>query len=108
MYGGDSFVQTVADVLQDITNGNEIPKVFKEGLITPIYKKQGIPTYELNSYRRITITSIPGKTEKVHFNLVNNVLDEAQNKLQGLCQRYFSNLWLLLLTETILRSQLTI
>ena len=38
-YGGDSLVQTVTDVVQDIMNGNEIPKIFKEGLITPIYKK---------------------------------------------------------------------
>ena len=29
-YGGDSLVQTVTDVVQDIMNGNEIPKIFKE------------------------------------------------------------------------------
>ena len=38
-YGGDSLVQTVTDVVQDIMNGNEIPKIFKEGLISPLYKK---------------------------------------------------------------------
>ena len=38
-YGGDSLAQTVTDVVQDIINGNEIPKIFKEGLITRMYKK---------------------------------------------------------------------
>ena len=105
-YGGDSLVQTVTNVVEDIMNGNEIPKIFKEGLITPIYKKQGKPTYDPNSYRRITITSILGKiTEKVHLNLVNNMLDEAQSKLQrGFTKDTSSTCGSLLLTEAIAES----
>ena len=102
-YGGYSLVQTVTDIVQDIMNGNEIPKIFKEGLITPIYKKQGKLTYNPNSYRRITITSILGKiTEKVHLNLVNNMLDEAQSKLQ----RGFTKILLQLVVRYYLQKQL--
>ena len=87
-------------------NGNEIHKIFKEGLITPIYKKQGKPTCDPNSYRRITITSILGKiTEKVRLNLVNNMLDEAKSKLQrDFTKDTSSTFGWLLLTEAIAES----
>ena len=60
-YGGDSILETVTDTVSDILNSGKIPKVFKEGLITPVYKKQGKPTSDPISYRRTTITSILGK-----------------------------------------------
>ena len=34
-------MQTVTEAVKDIMNNSEIPKVFKEGLISPVYKKQG-------------------------------------------------------------------
>ena len=67
-------MQTVTDAVKDIMNRSEIPKVFKEGLITPVYKKQGKPTSDPNSYSCITITSILGKIlEKVQLNMVDNM-----------------------------------
>ena len=45
-YGGDSILETVADTVNDIINSDKIPKVFEEGLITPVYKKQGKLTSE--------------------------------------------------------------
>ena len=66
-YGSESLLQTVTDAVKDIMNSSEIPKVFKEGLITHVYKKQGKPISDPNSYRRITITSILWKiVENVH------------------------------------------
>ena len=60
-YGGDSILETVTDTVNDIMNSGKISKVFKEGLIIPVYKKQGKPTSDPISYRRIAITSILGK-----------------------------------------------
>ena len=66
-------------------------------------KKQGKPTYDPNSDGRITIKSILGKiTEKIHLNLVNNMLDEAHIKLQrGFTKYTSSTCGSLLLTEAI-------
>ena len=97
-------MQTVTDAVKDIMNSSEIPlKNFKEGLITPVYKKQGKPTSDPNSYRRITKTSILGKiVEKVHLNMVHNMLDEAYNKPQrGFTKDTSPTCGSLLLTEAI-------
>ena len=101
--GSESLVQTVTDAVKDIMNSSEIPKVFKEGLITPVYKKQGKPSSDPNSYRRITITSKLGKIiEKVRLNMVHNMLDEAQNKPQrGFPKDTSPTCGSLLLTEAI-------
>ena len=74
----------------------------KKALLHP-YIKKGKPTYDPNSYGRITIKRILGKiTEKVHLKLVNNMLDEAHIKLQrGFINDTSSTCGSLLLTEAI-------
>ena len=103
-YGGDSILETVTDTVNGIMNSGKIPNVFKERLITPVYKKQ--ETSDPNSYRRITITSILRKlVEKVHLNLVQNILDVAQDQLQrGLTKDTSPTCGSLLLTEAIAES----
>ena len=48
----------IAEVLNSVFRCERVPEMFKIGYITPIYKKQGKPPYDPNSYRRITITSL--------------------------------------------------
>ena len=82
-YGGKILLESVAKVVNCIINSGELPNTFKEGVITPVYKKQGKPLQDPNSYRRITITSILGKiVEKVHLNFAASMLNAAQNRLQ--------------------------
>ena len=87
-------------------NNGKIPKMFKEALITPIYKRQGKPVSDPSSYRRITITNILGKiVEKVHLHLAQNMLDGAQNKLQrGFTKDTSPTCGSLLLTESVAES----
>ena len=59
--GGEILLESVAKVVNCIINSGEIPNTFKEGVIMPVYKKQGKPLQDPNSYRFITITSILGK-----------------------------------------------
>ena len=48
----------IAEMLNSVFRYGRVPELFKIGYITPIYKKQGKPLYDPNSYRRITITSL--------------------------------------------------
>ena len=52
MGGGEILLEPVAKVVNCIINSGEIPNTFKEGVITPVYKKQGKPLQDPNSYRR--------------------------------------------------------
>ena len=52
-------------------------------MIIPVYKKQGKPVKDPNSYRRITISNIIGKlVEKLNLDSVVDMLNTAQNRLQ--------------------------
>ena len=105
-FGAEILVETITDTVQEILDNSEIPKVFKEGLTTPVYKKQGKPTSDPNSYRRITNNKYTWKiVEKVHLNMVQNMLDRAQNKLQrGFTKDTSPTCGSLLLTEAIAES----
>ena len=60
-FGSDVLADCLTSVVNDILSSGNIPDIFKQGVITPVYKKQGKPINDPNSYRRITITSIVGK-----------------------------------------------
>ena len=60
-FGGDVLADCLTSVVNEILSSGKIPSVFKQGVITPVYKKQGKPVNDPNSYRRITITSLIGK-----------------------------------------------
>ena len=54
-YGGKILLESVAKVVNCIINSGEIPDTSKEGVITPVYKKQGKP---LSRYRILTHTDV--------------------------------------------------
>ena len=64
-YGGKPVSIFIAQVLNSVFHYGKVPEMFKMGYITPIYKKQGKPLFDPNSYRRITITSLIGKGVRV-------------------------------------------
>ena len=77
--------------------------MFKMGYITPIYKKQGKPLFDLYSYRRITITSLIGKVlEKYLLESAFSEFEALQNPLQkGFTKGTSATVAALLFTEAI-------
>ena len=75
-------------------------------MIIPVYKKQGKPVNDPNSYRRIAISNIIGKlVEKLHLDSVVDMLNTAQNRLQrGFTKDVSPGFGSLLLTEAIAES----
>ena len=57
------------DVLNvnEVLSSGKIPDVFKQCVITPMYKKPRKPVHDPNSYRRVTITSIIDKLVKKYI-----------------------------------------
>ncbi|MEW8546332.1 MAG: reverse transcriptase family protein [Candidatus Thiodiazotropha sp.] len=105
-YGGDVLAGCLTSLVNKILRTGKIPEIFKQGVITPVYKKQGKPVNDPNSYRRITITSIVGKlVEKIHLDSVTDLLSTVQNKLQrGFTKDTSPAFGSLLLTEVIAES----
>ena len=105
-FGGDVLADCLTSVVNDILSSGNIPDIFKQGVITPVYKKQGKPINDPNSFRRITITSIVGKlVEKVHLDTVTEMLNKVQNKLQrGFTKDTSPSFGSLILTEAIAES----
>lgn len=102
-YGGSKLVQVLHVIFEKIWNECYIPKCFKSGVITPIYKKNNKPLEDPNSYRRITVCSIIGKVfESVFMSKISHVLDVQQNSLQrGFTKNVSPTNAALLLTEAI-------
>lgn len=40
-YGGDQLIDCLRDISNRIVNTSKTPKIFKQDVITPVYKKQG-------------------------------------------------------------------
>ena len=57
--GGKILLEPVAKVVNCIIKSGEIPNTFKEGVITPVYKKQGKPLQDPNSYSCQLQTDFP-------------------------------------------------
>ena len=102
-YGGRSVSFFIAEVLNSVFRYGKVPEMFKMGYITPIYKKQGKPLYDPNSYRRITITSLIGKVlEKYLLDTAFAELEALQNPLQkGFTKGTSATVAALLFTEAI-------
>ena len=102
-YGGRSVSFFIAEVLNSVFRYGKVPQMFKMGYITPIYKKQGKPLYDPNSYRRITITSLIGKVlEKYLLDTAFAELEALQNPLQkGFTKGTSATVAALLFTEAI-------
>ena len=47
-YGGDHLIDCLRGISNRIVNTSKIPKIFKQGAITPVYKKQGKPLNDPN------------------------------------------------------------
>ncbi|KAK3093570.1 hypothetical protein FSP39_017535 [Pinctada imbricata] len=101
--GGSSLWSLLSRLFSLIVKEGTIPEAFKNGIITPVYKKQNKPQENPNSCRRITICSIIGKVfEKLHLNSVQDLLNEQQNHLQrGFTKGTSPVFTSLLLTEAI-------
>jgi hypothetical protein len=85
-FGGPSLVYLLKSIFEKIFKEGTVPKCFKSGIITPVYKKQDKPINNPNSYRRITVSSVIGKLfEKVILHKISPLLKESQN--QG-CRTY--------------------
>ena len=106
-FGGALLLQYLQKLFGIIIKESEIPQQFKNGIITPIYKKQNKPIWDPNSYRRITVASIIGKVfEKLHLNAIEEQLGNAQSKLQRGFTKGTSPLYAaLILTEAIAEAQ---
>ena len=105
-YGGDVLADCLTSTVNDILRTGNIPENFKQGVITPVYKKQGKPMNDPNSYRRITISTVIGKlVEKIHLDSVMDMLSTVQSKYQrGFTKDISPSFGSLLLTEAIAES----
>ena len=106
-FGGTLLLQYLQKLFGLIIKEREIPQQFKNGIITPIYKKQNKPVWDPNSYRRITVASIIGKVfEKLHLIAIEEQLETVQSKLQRGFTKGTSPLYAaLILTEAIAEAQ---
>ena len=102
-YGGIIVARMLEQLFNKIYTSGIVPEIFKSGIITPIYKKQGKPLDDPNSYRRITVCSIIGKVfEKILQSKIIDILDNQQSKLQrGFTKDVSASNAGLLLTEAI-------
>ncbi|MEW8548319.1 MAG: endonuclease/exonuclease/phosphatase family protein, partial [Candidatus Thiodiazotropha sp.] len=102
-YGGHPVTVFITKVLNSIILMGKVPEMFKMGFITPIYKKQGKPVQDPNSYRRITITNLIGKVlEKYLLQTAFAKLEAQQNPLQkGFTKGTSATVAALLFTEAI-------
>ena len=102
-YGGKPVSIFIAQVLNSVFRYGKVPEMFKMGYITPIYKKQGKPLFDPNSYRRITITSLIGKVlEKYLLESAFSEFEALQNPLQkGFTKGTSATVAALLFTEAI-------
>ena len=106
-YGGTLLLEFLQKLFGKIIEERKIPEQFKNGIITPIYKKQNKPIWDPNSYRRITVASIIGKVfERLHLHSVEDQLSRDQSKLQRGFTKGTSPLYAaLILTEAIAEAQ---
>ena len=80
-YGGKPVCAFIAEVLNSVFRYGKVPEMFKMGYITPIYKKQGKPLHDPNSYKRIT--NLIGKVlEKYLLETAFPELEALQNPLR--------------------------
>ncbi|KAK3086058.1 hypothetical protein FSP39_012864 [Pinctada imbricata] len=102
-YGGQAMAVVLKNIFGKICEEKKIPESFKNGIITPIYKKQKKPIEDPNSYRRITVSDTIGKVfEKLHLDSVRSQIEKHQSTLQrGFTKGTSPGLAALLLTEAI-------
>ena len=60
-YGGHTLVLWLRKLFNRLISLEDIPSCLKDGLVTPIYKKQGKDPLQVSSYRGITISSVLAK-----------------------------------------------
>ena len=60
-YGGKILKDWLEKIFNRILTLEEVPLCLKEGLVTPIYKKQGKDPLLTSSYREITVSSVFAK-----------------------------------------------
>ena len=58
VYGGEMLKIRMKKIFNRILTLEELPDCLKEGLVVPVYKKQGKDPRLVNSYRGITLSSV--------------------------------------------------
>ncbi|VDH91711.1 Hypothetical predicted protein [Mytilus galloprovincialis] len=53
-YGGDTLLQAITSIINNICSSATIPDCIKHGILTPIFKNKGLPN-EAKNYRGITV-----------------------------------------------------
>ena len=100
--GGPSVIRFITTAINNIINSRTVPTVAKEGILTPVAKKDKDPKLT-NSYRGITVTSVISKIiEQVLEEEVEEIINPTINRLQrGFTRNTSPNHAALLVTECI-------
>ena len=78
----DQIVPLLTNIVNDIQVNRTVPSTFKMGVVTPILKK-GKLMHLPDSYRRITVTSIPNKVlEKIVLPSIDIPMATKQSRMQ--------------------------
>ncbi|VDI70086.1 Hypothetical predicted protein [Mytilus galloprovincialis] len=81
-YGGDTLLQAITSIINNICSSATIPDCIKHGILTPIFKNKGLPN-EAKNYRGITVLPIIGKILEILLRkLLRDIIDILQNRLQ--------------------------
>lgn len=81
-YGGDALLQGVTAIINNICKEASVPDCLKHGILTPIFKNKGLST-DAKNYRGITVLPIIGKILEILLRqLIRDIIDILQNRLQ--------------------------
>ena len=67
VYGGEVLKLWLKKIFNRIVTLEEVPSSLKEGVVIPVYKRQGKDPLQMNSYRGITISSVLSKVLEIIF-----------------------------------------
>ena len=86
LYGGDSLLCTVLNILQAVIKLGKVPECLKIGLISPVFKNKG-SNKESKNYRGITVTPVLSKILEL---LLRRTIIPAIDRVQSDLQRGFT------------------
>ena len=98
----DEFIPTLVDVINQIFLEKEVPKIVKEGIITPVHKT-GKDKHLPENYRGITVTNVISSIiERIIKDRIEPDLAKSQSKLErGFTEKTSSLNAVFIISETI-------
>lgn len=109
VYGGDCLKIWLKKIFNRIVTLEEVPSCMKEGLVIPIYKRQGKDPLAVGSYRGITLSSVlPKLLEIILLQRLSPVLEDLgfPDQLQTAYQRGISCIDAIFATQETLLNHL--